>query len=148
MTEWRFRRFSLEGDLFWLFAKSHSIWIELISLNHASCSGEFIVIFRFCLAWIFPQFLFERLSFLLFRKLLFFYKDSFGVFLGLVYLHLIIDLLHKHHFRFSLFRWLFTRFFLLLEWALSLCIHSPSPLPIHFNITLYPYKMKIFQQPT
>jgi hypothetical protein len=75
-------------------------------------------------------------------KLLFFYQYALGVFARLVYLHLVINFLHKHHFRLSLLPALIGRILIFIAASLALHAHSSPPLPIHPIITLYPQKLK------
>ena len=143
-AEWRFSMGGRKGHKFWWYITYWWILIRLMRLYQVSNSWELLEIFKFSLTGIFSKFLFKGLSLFLLWKILFFYQDAFVAFLGLIYLHLIIDLLHKHHFRFSLFRRLFAIIFFLIDGALTLSVDPSSALSIHRIINLYPHEMKIF----
>jgi len=73
--------------------------VKIVLINVCdSCSWELLEILGPNLARIPSQLLFEGFSLFFFRELLIFEQNFLGVDVSLVDFHLVIDLLHEHHF--------------------------------------------------
>lgn len=121
------------------YHSSYHLSIEPSYHNHfRTKSRQFPKIFRITKP---PELLLESLSLLFFSELLFFQHYSIQRLLDFLNLHLIVNLLHKHHSFLLLLKMLACRFFLPLIYPLLVVVNPPSSLPTHPKNHLFIYTL-------